>query len=152
MPWKTTKLAHIEQATTREIVDKCNFEIAWGVDGQYLVYSICQGDKLLFTCRENFQDGWGNDWEVRDLFRGYWYHRKRKKFQTLVLLDNSPFAFCYFHLVFCTKFPMPMSAHKCKGTLPTYTLEHKVEETILQALADRQLLESGDRWRYSKAI
>jgi hypothetical protein len=45
-----------------------------------------------------------------------------------------------------------MSAHKCKGTLPTYTLEHKVEETILQALVDRQLLESGDRWRYSKAI
>ncbi len=143
-------------------MDGCNFETAWGVDGQQLVDSIYQGDifvvvandacndeqyfnvlcdKPLFTCRENFQDGWGNDWEVRDLLRGYWYHKKRKNFQTLVLLDNSPFAFCYFHLVFCTKFPMPMSTHKCKGTLPTYTLEHKVEETILQALADKQLLE-----------
>ncbi len=135
MPWKTTKLAHIEQATTREIVDKCNFEIAWGVDGQYLVYSICQGDnfvvvandasngeqyfnvlcdKLLFTCRENFQDGWGNDWEVRDLFRGYWYHRKRKKFQTLVLLDNSPFASATFIWCFVPNFPCPCQPTNAK--------------------------------------
>lgn len=35
---------------------------------------------------------------------------------------------------------MPILAHKCKGSLPTYTLECEVEETILQALANRQLL------------
>jgi hypothetical protein len=130
-----------------------------GDDGQHLTNSICHDDnfvivandpfggeqyffilcdKPLFTCKENFQDGWGNDWEARDwLLRSYWYHRKRKNSQTFVLLDTSPFAFCYSHLVLCTKFAMPLSAHKCKSSLPTYTLECKVEETILQGLADR---------------
>jgi hypothetical protein len=23
-------------------------------------------DKPLFTCKEKFQDGWGNDWEIGD--------------------------------------------------------------------------------------
>ncbi len=39
---------------------------------------------------------------------------------------------------------MPISAHKCKGSLPTYALECEVEETILKALANRQLFESRD--------
>jgi hypothetical protein len=51
-----------------------------------------------------------------------------------MLLDTFPFAFYYFHLVFCTKFAIPMSTHKCKGSFPTYTLGCKIEQTILQAL------------------
>ncbi len=136
-----------------------NFEIAQGADGQHMVNSICQGDnfaivandpfggeqyfiilcdKPLFTCREDFQDGWGNDWEVGDLlFQNYWYHKKRKNSRIFVLLDTSPFALYYSHLVLCAKFSVPLSTHKCKGSLPTYTLECKVEETILQGLAEK---------------
>jgi hypothetical protein len=40
---------------------------------------------------------------------------------------------------------MPMIVHKCKGTIPTYTLKQEVEKTILQALADQQLFEFGNR-------
>jgi hypothetical protein len=81
-------------------MDDCNFEIVWGANGQHMADSICQGnnfaivadvpfggeqyflvlcDKPLFTSKENFQDGWGNDWETGDLLlRDYWYHKKRK--------------------------------------------------------------------------
>jgi hypothetical protein len=34
LPWKSIKLVHIKQATKREIMDGCNFETVWGVDGQ----------------------------------------------------------------------------------------------------------------------
>jgi hypothetical protein len=140
------------------VVDR-NFETARGADGQHMADSICQGDnfaivandpfggeqyfiilcdKPLFTCREDFQDGWGNDWEARYLlFRNYWYHEKRKNSGIFVLLDTSPFALCYFHLVLCAKFVVPLATHKCKGSLPTYTLECKVEETILQGLTEK---------------
>lgn len=47
--------------------------------------------------------------------------------------------------MFYTKFSMPISAHESKGSLPTYTMECEVEETILQALANKQLLESKDK-------
>jgi hypothetical protein len=70
------------------MVDDCNFETIRGADGQHMADFICQGnnfaivaddpfggeqyfivlcDKPLFTCRENFQDWWANDWEARDL-------------------------------------------------------------------------------------
>jgi hypothetical protein len=65
--------------------------------------------------------------------------------RTFVLLDTSPHAFFYSHLVFCAKFAMPMIVHRCNGTIPTYTLKQEVEETILQALAYCQLLESRDQ-------
>jgi len=47
--------------------------------------------------------------------------------------------------VLCAKFAMPMIVHICKGVIPIYTLKQEVEETILQALADCQLLEFGDQ-------
>ncbi len=140
-------------------MDDCNFETAWGADGQHMVDSICEGDNfaivvmihlvvnntslfyvtsLYLHVKRISKMGGGNDWEAGDwLLRSYWYHKKRKNSQTFVLLDTSPFAFCYFHLVFYAKLAMPLSTHKCKGSLPTYTLECKVEETILQGLVDR---------------
>ncbi len=63
-------------------MDDYNFEFAWGGNGQQLVNFICQNeifvviahdpsgdeqyffvlcDKPLFTRKEKFQDGWGND-------------------------------------------------------------------------------------------
>ncbi len=82
LPWKTIKLVPTKRIATRGMMDDYNFETTLGVDGQHLADSICQGDnfvvvvddpsggekyflllcdKPLFTCRENFQDGWGND-------------------------------------------------------------------------------------------
>lgn len=173
LPWKTIKLVPTKQIATTKMMDDCNFEIALGAYGQQLVDSIYQGDnfaivaddpssgekyflllcdKPLFTCKETFQDGWDDDWQVGNwLLWGYQYHRKTNS-QTFVLLDASPFAFYYFHLVFCTKFAMPMLAHKCKGSLSIYTLECEVQETILQALVDRQFLELGDRQSYKNYI
>ncbi len=69
-----------------------------------------------------------------------------------MLLNIPPFAFWYSHLVIITKFSMPILAHKCKGSLLTYTLECEVEETILHALANRQLLESRNKERYKSFV
>jgi hypothetical protein len=104
-------------------------------DGEKFFMMLC--DKPLFTCREKFKDGWQNEWEAGDwLLRGVWYHQKRKNSRTFILLDTFPYDFCYSHLVLCAKFSMSMIVHRCKGTIPTYTLKQEVEKTILQALAD----------------
>ncbi len=87
------------------MMDDCNFETTWEADGQRMANSICQGDNFaividdpfggeqyflvlcdnpLFTCKENFQDGWGNDWEAGDwLLQGYWYHKRRRTLKLL---------------------------------------------------------------------
>lgn len=163
-PFTTVRLVPTERLAARFAQNERNFQTLAGVDGQSMAENIAQGDnfaviasdpeggekffiiqcdKPLFTCRQDFTDGWQNKWEAGDwLLRGHWYHRKKKNSKTFVLLDTSPEAYCYSHLILCAKFPMPITTHHCKGSISTYVLSSEVEEIILQSIVDRQIFEA----------
>jgi hypothetical protein len=52
--WKTIKLVPTKRVVVREMMDDCNFEIAWGANGQHLADSICQGDNFAVVTNDPF--------------------------------------------------------------------------------------------------
>jgi hypothetical protein len=60
--------------------------------------------------------------------------------EILYLLENSPLAFEYFHLIMASKFSMPPTTHFVRGLLNTYELSTKVLDIIHKGVAYRQLV------------
>jgi hypothetical protein len=83
-PSKKIRFELIERFAARSMLDDSNFQPIWGGDGQSLANSIAQGNnfvivtndissgeqfflilcnKPLFTCQEDFTNGWSNNWK-----------------------------------------------------------------------------------------
>jgi hypothetical protein len=93
-------------------------------------------DILVHLIKGHFIDVWGQQWfEGNYIIRGLWYKRSRSNSRSYYLLEDSPLAFVYSHLIVASKFFMPPITHFVRGSLSAYELSTKVLGIIHKGVA-----------------
>lgn len=71
--------------------------------------------------KEHFIDEWGQEgFEGDYVLWGLWYERLHQNNKSYYLLEDSPLAYVYSHLVVPSNFVLPPTTHVVKGSLYTY--------------------------------
>jgi hypothetical protein len=95
--------------------------------------------------QDHFTNGWGQEWLLGDwVIQGIWYEKLRSRSRSYFLLENSPCAFVYSHLIIVSKFRMPPTTYNVRGSNATYELTFEVIGIIRQGLEAHMLVDINE--------